>query len=132
MLDILIEILNTNRIFNGLTTMGMQIGSKYVFSEIPGNLENVFSKTIFRRLFIFFLVFMAFRDIKLAMLVTLIFILVFSYLLNDKSKVYIGDYIGIERKKEEPNKVITVAELENAKKIIQIYNQNLENNKIKL
>ena len=45
MLDILIELLNTNRIFNGLTTMGMQIGRKYVFSEIPGNLENVFSKT---------------------------------------------------------------------------------------
>ena len=133
MFDILVELLNTSRLFNGFTTLGMQIGSRYAFSEIPANMENVFSKRFFKRMFVFFLTYMAFRDVKMAIFVSLIFIIVFNYLLNDKSKVYIGDYIGIERKNEEDNnKVITAAELENAKKIIEIYNQNLENNKIKL
>ncbi len=136
MLDILLQLINTNRIFNGVSTMAMQIGSRYMLAEIPSNLERSFNKPFFRRLFIFFVCFLAFRDIKLSILMTLVFILVFNYLLDEKSKVYIGNYLGMEKTVEVPidpkNRVITVAELENAKQVINIYNQTLEKQKIKL
>jgi len=132
MLDILLQILAGSRLFTGLSTFGMQVGSRYMLAEIPGNVEKIFNKPFFRRLFIFFVLFLAFRDIKWAILATLLFILIFNYLLNEKSKIYIGNLLGLESdKKEEHQKVITVADLENAKKIIQTYNQSLENQKIK-
>lgn len=134
MLDLIVEFMNSSRLFAGLSTMGMQIGSRYMMSEIPSNMEKVFNKPFFRRIFLFFVVFLAFRDVKWAMLITLLFILTFNYLLDEKSKIYIGDFIGLERKPKEESKdrVITVADLQNAKEIITIYNQNLEKQKIKL
>ena len=132
MLDILLQILAGSRLFNGLSTFAMQVGSRYMLAEIPGNVEKSFNKPFFRRLFIFFVFFLAFRDIKWAILATLLFILAFNYLLNEKSKIYIGNLLGLEsEKKVEPQKIITVADLENAKTIIQTYNQSLENQKIK-
>lgn len=133
MLDILVEIINSSRLFAGFSSICMQIGSRYMLAEIPSDVEKYFNKPIFRRLFLFFVIFIAFRDVKLAMLITLIFILVFNYLLDSRSKIYIGDKLGI--KKEEPNAnsdLITIADLEKAKKVIKIYNDNLEKQKIKM
>ena len=129
MLDIIEQILNTSRLFSGISTMGMQIGARYMYSEIPSNVERVFNRPFFRRLFIFFIVFLAFRDIKWAMLITLVFILIFNYLLDSKSKVYIGHYLGIEEE-EKKDDMVTVLDLENAKRVISIYNENLEKQKI--
>ncbi len=132
MLDILLNFINTSRLFNGFSTMCMQIGSRYMMAEIPSNIEKQFNRPFFRRLFIFFIVYLAFRDIKWAVLITLLFILIFNYLLNEKSRVYIGEKLGIKKEEENKEKVITAIELENAKKIIEIYNQNLDNQKIKI
>lgn len=132
MLDLLIQLINSSRLFNGLSTIGMQIGARYMLAEVPQNLERAFNKPFFRRIFIFLVAFLAFRDIKWAILITLAFIILFNYLLNDKSKIYIGHKLGLESVKEEPkSNVITVSDLENAKKIIDTYNQSLENQKIK-
>lgn len=132
MLDILLNLINSNKLFNGLSTMGMQIGSRYMVSEIPANVEKQFNRPFFRRIFIFFIIYLAFRDIKWAILITLLFILIFNYLLNEKSRVYIGEKLGIKKEEEIKEKVITAVELENAKKIIEIYNQNLDKQKIKI
>jgi len=129
MLDLLIHSINTNPLFIGLSTMAMQIGGRYMSAEIPAEVEKIFNTTFFRRLFIFFIVFLAFRDIRIAMFVTLLFIIIFNYLLSSKSKVYIGKFFGANEKKDEP-KIITQDEVENAKKIIMKYNQSLESQKI--
>ncbi len=131
MLDILIQFINSNPLFVGLSSMFMAYGSRSMMAEVPINVEKMFNKPFFRRLFIFFAVFLAFRDVKKAIFITLLFIIIFNYLLNDQSKVYIGNYIGL-KKEEEPldKKVVTAADIENAKRIIQIYNQNLDDNKI--
>jgi hypothetical protein len=131
MIDLLLQTIGVNRIFNGVSTMAIQFGGRYVSSEIPSNIERVFNRPFFRRLFIFFIAFIAFRDIKIAILATLIFIILFNYLLNDKSKIYLGKIFRLqpleEIKKETP---ITAVELEHSLNIIRRYNKSLEEKKI--
>jgi len=131
MLDILLQAINSSKLFNGISTLGMHIGGRYMTTEIPKNVENVFNKPIFRRIFIFFIIFLAFRDIKWAILITLIFILTFNYVLNDKSRMYIGNFFGYVQEKEiSKQDIITVEDLEKAKRVIKTYNDTLEKQKI--
>jgi len=132
MIDLLLHTIGVNRIFNGVSTMAIQFGGRYVSSEIPSNIEKVFNRPFFRRLFIFFIAFIAFRDIKIAILATLIFILLFNYLLDEKSKIYLGKLFRlqpVEIKKEIP---ITAVELEHSLNIIRRYNRSLEDKKINI
>jgi hypothetical protein len=134
MLDILLQAVNSSKLFNGISTLGMHIGGRYITSEIPKNVENVFNQPFFRRIFIFLIIFLAFRDIKWAILITLIFILSFNYILNSKSRMYIGKFFGYvqenEEEKKQENNIITVDDLEKAKKVIKTYNDTLEKQKI--
>ena len=131
MIDLLLQAIGVNKIFNGVSTMAIQFGGRYVASEIPSNVERVLNRPFFRRLFIFFIAFIAFRDIKIAILATLIFILLFNYLLDEKSKIYLGKIFRLqpleEIKKETP---ITAVELENSLNVIRRYNKSLEEKKI--
>ena len=132
MLDILLQAINSSRLFNGISTLGMHIGGRYISTEIPKNVENIFNKPFFRRIFIFLIMFLAFRDVKWAILITLIFIIAFNYILNSKSRMYIGQIFGYGSEQDIPKQpdIITIDELEKAKKIIKTYNDSLENQKI--
>ena len=132
MLDILLQAINSSRLFNGISTLGMHIGGRFISSEIPKNVDTVFNKPFFRRIFIFLIMFLAFRDVKWAILITLIFILAFNYILNSKSRMYIGHFFGYvqEEKTTKQLDIITVEDLEKAKKIIKTYNDTLEKQKI--
>jgi hypothetical protein len=132
MLDILLQAINSSRLFNGISTLGMHIGGRFISAEIPKNVDTVFNKPFFRRIFIFLIMFIAFRDVKWAILITLIFILAFNYILNSKSRMYIGQIFGYVQEKDTTKQpeVITVEDLEKAKKIIKTYNETLEKQKI--
>ena len=132
MLDILLQAINSSRLFNGISTLGMHIGGRFISAEIPKNVDTVFNKPFFRRIFIFLIMFIAFRDVKWAILITLIFILAFNYILNSKSRMYIGQIFGYVQEKDtiKQPEVITVEDLEKAKKIIKTYNETLEKQKI--
>jgi hypothetical protein len=133
MLDILLQAINSSRLFNGISTLGMHIGGRFISTEIPKNVDNVFNKPFFRRIFIFLIMFIAFRDVKWAILITLIFILSFNYILNSKSRMYIGNFFGYIPEEDSNSKnpeVITIEDLEKAKKIIKTYNETLEKQKI--
>ena len=132
MLDILLQAINSSRLFNGISTLGMHIGGRFISSEIPKNVDTVFNKPFFRRIFIFLIMFIAFRDVKWAILITLIFILAFNYILNSKSRMYIGNFFGYVPEEEniKQSDIITVEDLEKAKKIIKTYNDTLEKQKI--
>ena len=132
MLDILLQTISSSRLFNGVSTMAMHIGGRYLSAEIPRNVERTFNKPFFRRLFIFFIIFLAFRDVKWAILITLLFIIFFNYILDENSKMYIGKLFGYLPEKEEKIEVITAEDLEKAKKVIKVYNDGLEKQKIRM
>ena len=85
MIDEIFNLLNTNRLFGGVLMILMNLGSKYISVDVPEEVEKMFQTVWFRRFFVFCVGFIATRDIKTAILITLLFILTFNFLLNKKS-----------------------------------------------
>ena len=78
--------LNNNKYFIGCMMILLNIGSKYLFEEF-GELHNLLlTKKIIRRLMVFVIVFIAIRDVKASIIITLLFIIIVLELLNEKSK----------------------------------------------
>ena len=57
--------------------------------DLPDTLDEIFEIKLMRRLVVFAIAFVATHDIKTSLLITLLFILLFSYLLDRKSRVCI-------------------------------------------
>ena len=78
--------LNNSKYFIGIMMIMLNIGSKYLFEEF-GEIHNLLlTKKIIRRLIIFVIVFIAIRDVKIAIIITILFIIIVLELFNEKSK----------------------------------------------
>ena len=74
-------------LLNGCLMLLMNIGGRYLQIELPKSLEYLFKKyMILRWLIIFAISYVATKNVKISILLTLIFILVFKYLLNTDKK----------------------------------------------
>ena len=131
MIESFFSILNNSRYFNGIMNILMQIGGRFITSEIPVNLQLLFENIWIRRFLIFCVIFIATRDIKMAIFLTLIYIILFSYIFNSESNICIINEENMYGKKKINNKIISSKELMNAKIIIDKYNKELEDKKIK-
>lgn len=121
MLDLLNIILTPSKVFNGLATIALHIGGRYVTAEVPKNMDGIFNQPIFRRIFVFFVAYIAFRDLKYAVLSTLIFILLFNYLLNEESMIYYQKIFGTYQGKLEEK--VTPEMYQQAKTVLETYNK---------
>jgi hypothetical protein len=86
MIDHFFNLLNNNRLFGGVLMLLMNLGSKYISVDVPDEVEEMFQTVWFRRFFVFCVAFISTRDIKISIFITLLFVLVFNFLLNKKSK----------------------------------------------
>ena len=83
--QVLIE-LASNKLFNGCIMLMTNIGGRYIMLDIPQNIEKMFSNYfLLRILVIFSIFFMATRDIKIAVLLSLIFLIFIKFVINEKS-----------------------------------------------
>lgn len=96
-MDNLFSQMNSNPLFSGCLMLLMNIGGKYVNKDIPKTVEIIFNKNYFMRILVVFAIgFIATHDIKIALVITLIFIVIFGYLLNEKKSTNImKGYIDI-------------------------------------
>jgi len=78
-------ILNNSKLLSGLAMLLMNLGGRHIAKEIPEFFDDLFDKKIVRILVVFCIAFVATKDIKIALLITLLFILVFTYLLKETS-----------------------------------------------
>ena len=85
-MDSLLVNLSNNKLFAGSIMLITNIGSKYLVLDMPQTIEKLFSSyIILRSLVIFSIFFMATRDIKISILLTLLFFIIIKYFINDKS-----------------------------------------------
>jgi hypothetical protein len=85
-MDSLLVNLSNNKLFAGCIMLITNIGSKYLVLDMPQTIEKLFSSyIILRSLVIFSIFFMATRDIKTSVLLTLLFFIIIKYFINDKS-----------------------------------------------
>ena len=116
MIDTILLNLSNNKLFSGCIMLLTNIGGKYLLMDIPDNMEKLFSKYfILRVLVLFSIFFMATRDIKTSILLSLLFFIVMKYFINEKSSFCLisDENIDINKIKEE--------EYIKAKKIVDNY-----------
>jgi hypothetical protein len=114
MIDSLLIELSNNKLFSGCLMLMTNIGGKYLMLEFPDNIEKIFSTYfILRYIVLFSIFFMATRDIKISILLTLLFFIIIKFAINEKSSFCL-------LKNNSDNK-ITPQEYINAKEIINKY-----------
>lgn len=113
--------LNNSKFFTGCTMMLMNIGGKYMGHDLPKSLDNLFKNEWLRRLVIFSIAFVSTHDIKISILITLLFILIFRILLNEKSQGCIlpKEYIDFD-----DNGNVSYEEVIKAKEILKKYKKS--------
>ena len=85
----IILILNNNKLLTGCAMIIMNIGSKYIQTDLPKSLDNIFRHIWLRRLVVFCIAFISTHDIKISIIITLLYILLFTILLHEDSSACI-------------------------------------------
>jgi hypothetical protein len=123
MLDTALISLSNSKLFGGCIMLLTNIGGKYLALDLPENMDKLFSKFfILRVLVLFSIFFMATRDIKISILLSLLFFLVIKFFLNEKSSFCL---ISSDNKN-----IITEDEFIKAKNIVDKYYLTSDNKNI--
>jgi hypothetical protein len=105
-LQIRLEQLSENKIFIGLIMIMVNIGARFIIEEIDDEHKYIIKNPYFRKIVVFCSVFMATRDIGVALIVTIIFAVLMHEILKTDVKE--------ETKSLEPNNTFSAKqELDN-------------------
>lgn len=86
-MDTLLATLSNSPLFNGSIMLLSNIGGKYLALDLPKNIDVLFEQhAILRYLILFSIFFIATRDIKISILLTLFYFIVIKFLLNENSR----------------------------------------------
>ena len=81
--------LNTNPYFIGLMMLLLNLGGRFIGMEISKEQEKVFTNPWVRRALIFTVLFVATRNVFVALIMTIFVLLLLSFLLNENSDLYL-------------------------------------------
>ncbi len=120
MIDNLLFEISNNKIFAGCILLMTNIGGKYLAIDFPKNLDSIFTQYFILRCMVLFSVFfMATRDIKISLLLSLLFFIVVNFFINEKSTFCL---IKDNTIRENYKNKVTLEEYNKAKEIIRNYN----------
>ena len=105
--------LNENKYFIGIMMILVNIGSRFIISELSDEHKKFINNKNLRRLFIFGVFFMATRDVSVSLLLTLMFVLFITELFNENSDFSLIDKkIDENQEDKKDNKVINDKKLQ--------------------
>jgi len=85
-MDNLLINISHNPLFNGSIMLLSNIGGKYLALDLPNNIDVLFQEyAILRYLILFSIFFMATRDVKISILLTLFYFIIIKFLINEES-----------------------------------------------
>lgn len=84
-----IQYMNSSKIFAGLIVITLNIASKFVTIKLSKSMESYLKNTFSRDILVFCIAWMGCREIYIALLITVLFILFMDVLLNEESSYYI-------------------------------------------
>lgn len=117
MIDNLLLNLANSKLFAGCIMLMSNIGGRYLSLDLPNNIEKLFSTYfILRCIVLFSIFFMATRDIKISILLSLLFFIITNFFINEKSTFCLLGNV-------EKNNIVSVEEYTKAKEIIGRYNK---------
>lgn len=80
-----VQMLNSSKIFAGLIVVTLNIASKFVTIKLSKSMEGYLKHTFSRDVLVFCICWMGSREIYVAFLITLVFILFMDFLFNEES-----------------------------------------------
>jgi hypothetical protein len=99
----ILNFLNTSPFITGCVMLMMNLGGKYVIMDVPKGMNSFFAHPWVRKLTILSISFIATRNLKTALLISLLFILFSRFLMNENSTLCLP---FIKKHHEENNRVI--------------------------
>jgi hypothetical protein len=96
--------LNTNKFLIGISMLMLNVGGKYVQVKFHKSTEDYLKSTISKNFIVFCMVFIGTRDITIALIVTILFIIITDHFFNDESKFCIVP--------EKYKRILTASKLE--------------------
>jgi|TARA_Y100000389_G_scaffold196055_1_gene228345 hypothetical protein len=123
-LDNIVQTLNKSKVFAGLMIITLNIASRFVTIKMSKTMQSYLKFTFSRYILIFAISWMGTRDIYIALTITLLFIILFEYLLDEESNFYIfseefKDYQKSKAEDEEDEKEISDEDLKKAEKTLE-------------
>ena len=129
-----INDLNTNKLLAGLVMIAMNIGSRYIDLKLTKG-QELLLKNIAREVLIFTIVFINTKDIISSVIITVIFIILANFLLNEESKYNIlpNKYKQLNLISNTNDKIVTDYEISTAYETLKKAKQQINNyNKLQL
>ena len=80
-----VAVINNSKLFAGLMIIIINVAPKFMAFKISKTMESYIKFTFSRNLLVFAIAWMGTRDIFIALIVTLLFIVVMDHLLNEES-----------------------------------------------
>jgi hypothetical protein len=80
-----IQTINSSKIFAGLMIIVLNIASKFVNIKVSKSMEAYLKYTFSKQILVFAIAWMGTRDIYIALIITIVFIIVMDFLLNEES-----------------------------------------------
>lgn len=110
-----INSLDTNKLLAGFIMIAMNIGSRYIELKLTKG-QELLLKNIAREVLIFIIAFINTKDVIISMIITVSFIILANYLLNEESKYNIlpNKYKNLSLTSENNDKIVTDYEINNA------------------
>lgn len=123
-LDNTVQALNKSKVFAGLMIITLNIASRFVTIKMSKTMQSYLKFTFSRYILIFAISWMGTRDIYIALTITLLFIILFEYLLDEESNFYIfseefKDYQKSKAEDEEDEKEVSDEDLKKAEKTLE-------------
>ena len=119
-----VQSLNKSKVFAGLMIITLNVASRFVTIKMSKTMQSYLKFTFSRYVLVFAISWMGTRDIYIALAITVLFVILFEYLLDEESNFYIfseefKDYQKSKSEDEEDEKEVTDEDLKKAGKTIE-------------
>jgi hypothetical protein len=84
-LDNVVSTMNTSKFFAGLMILTLNIASKFVTIKLGKTMESYFKYTFSKQILVFAMAWMGTRDIYIALIISILFIIFSDYLFHEDS-----------------------------------------------
>lgn len=117
------SVFDNSKIFAGFMLLIMNISTKYVKFQLSPSVESFFKNSFGMELLVFIMLWIGTKNLLISLALTAVFIIVFNFLLNEKSQFSILPesftqyYNGLNN--GSPNVTISEEEIKNAKRVLQ-------------
>jgi hypothetical protein len=113
--------LNTNPYFIGLMMLLLNLGGRFIGMEISKEQEKIFVNPWVRRALIFTVLFVATRNVFVALIMTIFVLLFLSFLFNENSDLYLWGPVKKPAESQVPAQGMTPEETEIFRRLNEKY-----------